>query len=277
MLAYYLIKMVNYFKIYFFILSVSLPISSSHTQQARPVLASFDIDKTNEIPKRLVRKFKRDAARLALRMESQKEDLRYQNINISQSNIDNIYKILTNIYLEDETAKSIADCNVHTFPDPSIDHFVIIFDREVSWADLLRDGITETSSDEINELMDEYDLIIEKHVQWNDAQDAITIRSAEPLNMAALANEFYNVEGVAEIDFGLPKIGGNDIQIRRVADGWEVEYILKFGSYINGNGSKHTWVYKVLDGGNVQFVAENGDPVPAWMRCEVEKAFAKKM
>ena len=153
------------------------------------------------------------------------------------------------------------------FPNPSIDHLVMIFERNIPWAQPLREGISETDSEEINELLDDYDLVIEKHVQWNDSQDAITIRSKEPLNMAALANEFYNVEGVSEIDLGIPKIGGNDINLKRINNGWEVEYVLRFGSYISGKGKIHIWKYRALDSGTIEFVSEGGDPVPDWMRC----------
>ena len=221
----------------------------------------------NEVPMRLTRKFKRDAARLALRLESSKEDLRYQNIIIPKSNVENIYEILTNIYIKNETAQSISKCNVHTFPNPSIDHLVIIFDREIEWAEPLLDGISETDSDEFNALLEEYDLIIDKHVQWDDENDAITLRSREPLNMSALANEFYNIEGVKSIDLGIPKIGGNDIDIKRINEGWEVQYIMRFGSYISGKGKVHIWTYNAMDNGNVHFVNESGDPVPDWMRC----------
>lgn len=221
----------------------------------------------NEVPMRLTRKFKRDAARLALRLEASREDLRYQNIIIPKSNVENIYEILTNIYVKNETAQSISKCNVHTFPNPSIDHLVIIFDREIEWAEPLLDGISETDSDEFNALLEEYDLIIDKHVQWDDENDAITLRSREPLNMSALANEFYNIEGVKSIDLGIPKIGGNDINIQRINEGWEVQYILRFGSYISGKGKVHIWTYNAMDDGNVHFVNESGDPVPDWMRC----------
>ncbi len=221
----------------------------------------------NEVPMRLTRKFKRDAARLALRLEASKEDLRYQNIVIPKSNVENIYEILTNIYVKNETAQSISKCNVHTFPNPSIDHLVIIFDREIEWAEPLLDGISETDSDEFNALLEDYDLIIDKHVQWDDENDAITLRSREPLNMSALANEFYNIEGVKSIDLGIPKIGGNDINIQRINEGWEVQYILRFGSYISGKGKVHIWTYNAMDDGNVHFVNESGDPVPEWMRC----------
>ncbi|MEL6635228.1 MAG: hypothetical protein AAFW73_13140 [Bacteroidota bacterium] len=220
-----------------------------------------------DMPIALARKFKRDAARLALRLEEKKEDLRYQNIIIPQDNIESIYYVLTNIYQNNETAQSIAKCNVHTFPNPSIDHLILIFDREVDWAAPLQAGISETDSDAFNDLLDEYDLIIERHVQWNDTDDAITIRSKAPLNMSALANEFYNIEGIKTIDLGIPKIGGNDINIARMDGGWRVEYVLRFGSYINGKGKMHVWKYQAMDNGQVYFEEESGDPVPEWMRC----------
>ena len=259
-------KIKSFIFILFFGLFSVFP-SNDAVTQTQAVLVSKTKFGNTDIPKSLERKFKRDAARLALRINAEREELRYQNITIPRDLMDNFYGILSNIYLRDETAKSIAKCNVHTFPNPSIDHFVVIFDKNVSWAEPLRQGISETSSEDINDLLDEYDLIIEKHVNWNDTQDAITIRSKEPLNMAALANEFYNVEGVAEIDLGIPKVGGNDIEVQRVSGGWEINYVLKFGSYISGGGKKHIWKYRAGDDGSVQFIAEEGDAVPSWMKC----------
>ena len=224
----------------------------------------------SEISKRLSRKFWRDATRLTLRFKSEQEDLRFQSIRIPRQSTQDFYDILTQIYLTNETAKSIERCNVHTFPDPSIDHFVVIFNRSAEWAAPLHQGISETNSDEINDLLDEYDLVIEKHVQWNDDQNAITIRSKEPLNMAALANEFYNIDNITSIDLGIPKTGGNDIQIRRVQDAWKVEYILRFGSYISGKGQSHKWTYKAFDDGTISFISETGDEIPAWMRCQFQ-------
>ncbi len=240
-------------------------------QSPNLLLAKGDTPKAKtskgDLSRKLERKFKRDAARLALRMEADKEELRYQNIIISPGNVESIYQALVTVYQNDETAQSIAKCNVHTFPNPSIDHFNVIFDKNVDWAIPLQQGVSETDSDDINELLDEYNLVISKHVQWNSTQDAITIRSKKPLNMAALSNEFYNIEGVAEIDLGVPSIAGNDIKIERISKGWELEYILQFGSYID-DGKKHVWKYRVTDQGEVTFISETGDPIPTWMKCE---------
>jgi len=234
---------------------------------------SIETDGKNEVlPKRLERKYKRDAARLALRMEASEDELRYGNIMIPRENIESIFNILSSVYFSDETAKSIARCNVHTFPNPSIDHCKIIFDRNVDWAEPLREGITETNSDEINDLLDEYDLIIETHERWTDDQDVIVIRSKEPINMAAISNEFYNVEGVVEVDLGIPEIGGNDINISRLDGGWQIVYTLTIGGAYSKEGSKkHVWTYKALDNGVITFISEIGDPIPAWMKCDLPK------
>lgn len=224
-----------------------------------------------EIPRSVQRKLLRDAARLTLRLAAQQEDLRFQRISIPRQPMMEIYEVLAAIYTADERARTLERCNVHTFPNPSIERCVVIFERNASWAAPLREGITETNSPEINELLDEYDLIIEKHVQWNDRHDAMTIRSTEPLNMAALANEFYNVEGVVEVDLGIPDVSGSDIELRRLPDGWEVKYILRFGSLFDDAGQSHIWVWKVSDSKQVQFVKEEGAPIPSWMRCQFEQ------
>ncbi len=229
----------------------------------------------SDLPKSLVRKFKRDAARLALRMDAAQEDLRYQNIEISKELVENIYQILTNIYLNDEMAQSLAKCNIHTYPNPSIDHFKVIFLNEVAWAEPLQMGISETDSPMINDLLDEYDLVLENHEQWTDNEDIIVIRSKEPLNMAALANEFYNVDGVVEVDLGIPEIGGNDITIERQNDGWKIEYILKFGgAYAPGQGKQHTWSYFASDDGSIQFIDDFGDAIPTYMKCSSPRQLA---
>jgi len=242
--------------------------TSSLSAQARVIPVSKD---ESSFTKSLARKFKRDAARLALRMESKNEDLRYQNIDIPQQNVETIYTMLKDIYQSDPLAQSIAKCNIHTFPNPSIDHFILIFDREVEWAWPLLDGISETDSDEFNDLLDDHDLIIERHVQWNETEDAITIRSNRPLNMAAVANEFYNIEGIKSIDLGIPQIGGNDINIWRKSGSWEIEYVLRFGSIIAEKGKVHIWKYRYNDDGKLEFVTEGGDPIPDYMRCNFEE------
>ena len=221
-----------------------------------------------EVPKNLLRKFRRDAARLALRLEAQKEDIRYAGIVIPEGTTNLILSMLQRIYLTQESAQAIAKCNVHTFPNPSIDQMVVVYNREINWAAPLRAGITETTNSLINELLDNHNLIIEKHVNWNEAHDALTIRSRSPLNMAALASQFLEIEGIVNVDLSIPKVAGNDISLQRIQTGWELKYTLRFGAHTGKQGKKHIWTYHYLDNGTVKFVEESGSPIPAWMKCE---------
>lgn len=225
--------------------------------------------KQNELPSLLVRQYMRDASRMALRLEAEKEDLRYGSITIPKDKTNAIYNVLANIWVKNETAKSVARCNVHTFPNPSIDNFIVIYKRSVDWAAPLRQGTNETTSAEINRLMTAYGLSIDKHVQWNETLDAITIRSKELLNMTALSQEFSNISGVVEVDMNIPKVAGNDIKVTRISGGWEAEYIMRFGAYA-GDPKMHFWRFRSMDNGAVTLLKEGGDPIPSWMRCNAE-------
>ena len=222
------------------------------------------------VPKHIDRKYRKDAARLALRLEAQYEDFRYLSTEIPPQNIKMIFSSLKNIYMHDATAKTLADCNIHTFPDPAIERLVVIFEEGKIWNDASLASMNSTEYQTFNQVLLKYDLVIEKHFQWNGEQDAVTIRSRKPLNMAAIADQLTNIEGVESIDMGIPKTKGNDIQLTRKDNGWEVEFVLLFGNHLMGDGQSHIWKYFAGDDGTVQFVEESGDPVPEWMRCKIK-------
>lgn len=212
-------------------------------------------------------KARRDAARLALRSSANGEDLRFQPIEVPANSQKEFFSILKSIYSTPD-GDELQKCNIHTFPDPSIDYLVVVYQKGIAWSEPLEQGIFDTESETFNELLYDYDLVIEKHVQWNNAQNAITLRSRKPLNIAALANEFYNINGIEEIDLGVPKVTGNDIEVMRTKEGWQVDFILRFGAQLTGNGQSHTWRFQVTPQFSSKLLKEFGDPVPVWMRCE---------
>ena len=242
-------------------------------------LASLPVDVLAQadevrVSRNLDRKLQRDAARLALRL-GEGEDLRFQSVHVPRRDMQAIYEALLTMYKSDEGVRSIFRCNVHTRPNPSIDHMIVIFDRDADWATPLREGRHETTSVTINELLYDHDLIIEKHLIWDDTRDAISIRSKRPLNMASLSNEFYNVEGVHEVNLGVAEEIGNDISAARTATGWRFTFELNFGGLAEGGAQVHTWLYEVDDAGEVSKVSETGEPVPEWMRCSSAPLLAR--
>jgi len=145
-----------------------------------------------------------------------------------------------------------------------------VYKKDTPWAAPLKDHIAETDNEQFNKLLDIHDLSIVEHQKWTDTQDAITVRSRNPLNITALANEFRNIDGVQDIDMGLPEIMGNDIELHRTPSGFRLDYILKVGGGMGGETLQtHTWSWSVDSHGNVKFIEEKGAPVPEWMRCEL--------
>lgn len=214
------------------------------------------------IPASVIHQFKNDAARLMLRNYDDPED---QSIRISPAQLQPYYSILTKLYLQDEQVIDIINCKVKTPPNPSTDYIQLIFDRTVSWASPLRAGVSSTKSSIINRYINRYDLIIAKHESFDARRDAITIRSAQPINMAALATQLYEVEGIEEINLGTTRSQTSNIIVRSNEQGWEVQFILYFEE--EGVHQQHIWYYQVLENGKVQFLSESGAPIPEWMQC----------
>lgn len=235
-----------------------------------PAASALAQDAAPRLSRNLDRKLRRDAARITLRLNDG-EDLRFQSIRIPRNEMTRVYEALKAMHAGDEGVRSILRCNVHTRPNPSIDHMMIIFDRDVEWAAPLRDGRHETTSITLNDLLYEHDLIIEKHITWDEVHDAISIRSKNPLNMAALANEFNNIVGVEEIRLSDNKEIGNDITAIRVADGYRFTFTLSFGSLSQKGEKTHVWQYECTGAGVVTKVSEEGEPVPEWMRCSMQR------
>lgn len=223
--------------------------------------------KAAAIPKNVERKIQRDAARLALRSLATDRNFASQPIVIPAAKFNELYNALSKTYQSSELARSLEKCDVHSFPDPSIDHLVLIFDKKSAWAAPLYRGAAQTASPQFNGLVEKYSLSIEKQVQWDEGHDALIIRSQTPLNMAALAVVFQKIDGVTDLQLGIPSTSGNDLQARRVSGAWEFTYLLRFGSYISGQGKEHRWVFKVPDNGPITFQGESGDPVPSWIDC----------
>jgi len=100
----------------------------------------------------------------------------------------------------------------------------------------------------------------------------ITVDQVKSIDAAADGSiTVHTNDGTKEIDLGIPKVAGNDIVFSRMADGWEIQYLLKFGSLSGNGGKKHIWKYEAKDDGTIKFLEEEGEPIPSWMRCSKDE------
>jgi len=215
-----------------------------------------------EVPTRLERAFLIDAARLALRTQ---EEWSNQSVELPKEQVRFYHNLLLAIYQQEESARKIASCDIHTTSNLSVDYLEIIYDKAAVWAEPLRSGVNATNNTILNKLIEQHDLIIDSYQSVDNHKDRLIIRSVEPINMAALANKLYEIEEVQKINLNSKKSRTTDIKVQASSDGWQVVYLIKFkeGRTIQ----QHSWIYKVYRDGIVEFVTEAGAPIPDAINC----------
>ena len=212
------------------------------------------------------RKIERDAARLALRFLMENDGPELDEIEVPQTLWDKYNQVLLNIYNKNPTAKALEACNVHTSPDLSVDHLILIVKKNAAWARPLKNGGARTGSTLVNGFIDRYDIHLNL-VNWDDEHDAVVINSERPLNIAALAAQIRANEEVVKLGKNKLNSRGNDIQVKQIPGGWEVVYIYRFGPQFGNAGKEHRWIYNYSNAGTVKLLEEKGDDIPSWTPC----------
>ncbi len=226
------------------------------------VLEEDYVRPSREIPRQVDRQLKMDAARLSLR--SDKDDLRRANIRISEAQSEQFYNLLRRVYLYE---RAIIDCyHIKTANQPSTDYIRIVYQKEVAWAKPLKSGISSTDQPLINGILERYDLIIEGIESLNARQDALIIRAVKPINMEALASNFYGIEGIEAVELDEKAPIRSDISASQNYSSWDLEYILRFDA--KGKLQEHTWTYRIKEDGTIRLLHESGDILPNWLSCE---------
>lgn len=214
-------------------------------------------------------KYKKDATRLALRLMSQNGNYATLEAKAPTNVVEGIYNALVGVHNSNDPMAKMVTRNhkLHTFPVPSVDRFFVVYNRGAEWAKPLRLGDDRTDNDQINGLIDEFNLKITKHVEWDEENNSFHVKAKESLNVAPIGQSISKVDGVKMVDLLMPDGDGNDIEIAKIADGYELNYMIKFDSCITGCKKKHVWTFHVTASGTkVKFIREFGDDLPPWMK-----------
>ncbi len=216
-------------------------------------------------PKHIVRKLKRDAARLAIRLNAQGDDPALLQIQVPEKKAQEIFEILLSIYNSKlKEADTVFNANLRVATDIPIDKFWIIYNRNAEWASDLAEGVSEVTG-EMDDLLEEYDLFITDKKSWDEQNDMITIESAKLYNMSALAQKFGHLDGVDKIHTHDPDVSPDfDIDLNNKNGVWTVSFTRYWSSLQNTKSYK--WTFKVTSEKAVEFVSSSGDEIPDWMK-----------
>lgn len=226
----------------------------------------------NLLPKYLKVIYKKDAARLALRLINKEQRISKQTIRVPEELVQAIYNALVAVRTSDYGAiDTIAGkYNVRSFPIPNVESIILVFEHDAPWVEPLKQRQDTTGSVTINNLIREYNLVMTRMVYLDEERAGLVLQSREPLNMPALMMKFFTSEGVGSIEEILPYGDGNDISIARTGDGWEINYSVKFGNCVNQCQKFHEWKFTVSEGGEVAYIGGSGHTIPPWINANAQ-------
>lgn len=230
-------------------------------------LPSFFVD-DSRLPKYLKAIYRRDAARISVRLINNELRLSKQTVEIPEELVQAIYNALVAIRTSDYAAVDTIATKyyVRSFPVPNVEKIVLVAEHDAKWLEPLRRRQNTTGSEGLNELIQEHNLIPSKLVTLDEERTALVLQSRNPINVPALMMRFFVQEGIGSIEEVLPYGDGNDIAVKRTKDGWDIEYSVKFGNCSLQCQKAHKWYFSVTEEGEVIYSGSNGHTIPPWIK-----------
>lgn len=221
----------------------------------------------NLLPKYLKSIYKKDATRLALRLINKEQRVSQQTVRVPEELVQAVYNALVAVRVSDYGSVDTisTNYNVRSFPIPNVESIILVFEHDAPWVEPLKRRQDTTGSPSINQIIREYNLVMTKMVYLDEERAGLVLQSREPLNMPALMMKFFTDEGVGSIEEILPYGDGNDIEIERTKEGWELKYSVKFGNCVNQCQKFHDWKFAVSTAGEVSYTGSYGHTVPPWI------------
>lgn len=214
-------------------------------------------------------KYNNDAIRLAIRMQQNGSGA--DQVLISESLIDRAMNALSAVYNSTSAARDtvVSTYDIHTLPYPEFEEFRIEVDTNQTWVKEWVKEKTLTGNTTIDDLMTTYGLSLEAYV--SSAINYVVIFSLDPINIAALVDDFEAVPGVINVQYDDVTTGGNDIVVQDLGSVVKLTYKVGYddASTINnctGNCDKvRSWVFDTqvtTDICDSEFIESFGDPAP---------------
>lgn len=214
-------------------------------------------------------KYKEDAIRLALRIQQNGSNA--NQVVVSESLIERMLSALATV---ENSASPAADSvltnySIKTLPYPAYNEFTVEVDTSVVWVHQWMQGQRLTGNTAIDNLMTTYGLDVENFLSLS--VNFATLKSAEPLNIAALIDDFEAIDGVLNVDFANIPPNGNDIEAVDLGSIVKLTYTVGYdtpaapGNCSGACNLSRSWVFDTqIDNGLCQatFVESFGDPAP---------------
>jgi hypothetical protein len=208
-----------------------------------------------------------DADRLALR-KIYNQNLTYtSNVIIPQTHADTVLKALIAVYNATTLPARnsvISQYNIHTFPNPGMNHLEVAADSNLTWMQQLKAGNIPTGNAQVDSLISDYDLTLQFYTNYNGwfPYHVVSFASDSNYNLPPLTDLFENVPGVMFSDPGTVIGDGNDISATIYPNYVQLAYSIGWEDCPSGCIYRHYWTFNVYYNCSVEYLGESGTNIP---------------
>lgn len=206
-------------------------------------------------------KYRKDAEKLAVRFINNRDSIQTK---IPEALINLFYNGLIHIVNADHPEAEEAtdpEYEVHALTPPDPRALSVGVNTGAPWLDAWRKGNTETGNEEVDDLLNEFDLTLVDYHEFASSPTAnATLQSEYAINVYAVGRLF---EQIPYIDYATAQIVGDGSDIKVLLFDNHLRYTLEygFGDCPAGCINRHKWTFKVFRDGHVEFVSEGGSPL----------------
>lgn len=196
-------------------------------------------------------KYEKDAIRLALRL--QQNSISAEEVQIPEALIDRILEGLVAVEKSESLPRDtvVGRYMIHTLPYPAYDELTVEVDTTQAWVKEWMQGNSLTGYPPIDNLMNTYGLQMDGYFSLSVNFAVIKAPNNKPLNIAALAQKFADIEGIINTDFEDTGGDGNNIEVADMGTSLTLTYTVGYdalGAPNNCNGAcqfARSWVFSV--------------------------------
>lgn len=216
------------------------------------------------IPDSIKSLMKEDAAFATLRdvyLDSAKKE---SLVILPENLVESYYRGFVHIYNADTLPARdsvIETYKIHAFPNPAAHSIIVAVDSTKDWVDAWKNGQRLTGNQHIDNLMEKYDLKLDRYYHWPTYHAAV-LSSEAAINIYALSKMFEPIDGVI---FAEPNgYIGDGSNIEGSIESNYLEYVFSYGwgDCPSGCINRHYWLFQVKFDGTVEFKGSYGDPLP---------------
>ncbi len=215
-----------------------------------------------ELSEKEKQKYRTDAEKLAVRRVNQLDS---SQTDIPEKLVDHLYNGLVRIATSEhpKAKEVIEEYPVHALIPAHPREVLVRVNRSASWIEAWREGTTETGQPHIDSLIHRFDFTLAEFREPENASGATmgTLQSDRPVNGMAVGERFEQHEDVL---YAGPDgvIGPTDIIVGYFDNYLQYTFKYGWGDCPSGCIHEHVWHFTVNVDGTVEFVGEEGDPLP---------------